>query len=587
MLPRGTHARWALLVPIALVTAALEAGAAVAILGLIQIVSSPDHTTTVPVAAAIARRLPTGNPTSFVLAFTAVVIAYHVLKNALLLVAHYARHRISARTEVDLATTMMRGYLSAPYALLATRNSDDLRFNATVLPAAVRDVMGSVSMLLSDSLMAAGLAVVLIGTSPGVSLLAGGGVALMILVTLRVTKNMAFRLGRLSHELVAALARITQQAFGTVKELKVLGREPYFMTAWTAQQRAAFKLGVLNVTLHSVPPLVVETCFVVGALLVVAGITVSNAGAAGLPMLGVFAYAAFRTVPVINRTTWRVNSIRGQAASVAQLYRDFCEVKAFAEAGSVERTTVANWRDISLQHVSFRYEGATADVLRDVTMRIGRGERVAIVGRTGAGKTTLVDVLLGLLQPTAGRAEIDGVECARAGTIRAAYVPQSVFVADDTLERNVAFGVPEAEVDGARVAAAIHRAALDDVVRGLPNGLATVLGERGARLSGGERQRVGIARALYHEPELLVLDEATSALDSVTEATVVDAISRTPGLSVVVIAHRLSTIRSCDRIVVVEKGRVDGSGSFEELLRTSAEFRRLVEAAESGVAPSY
>jgi ABC-type multidrug transport system fused ATPase/permease subunit len=581
MLPAGARRRWALLVPLAVATGALEAGAAAAVLGLITIISDPAHAASLPVARAITPYLPAKTPGGIVLWFTALVVAYHVAKNVLLLAGHFFRQRVIAETQVALSVTMMRGYLNAPYAEVQLRNSSDLRRTTTGLPGAVCDVVTSVATLLSEWLVVAGLSLVLVRAAPAVSIVAGGAVALLLWIMLNRTKALAVRLGRLWHELAARTERVLQQAFGSVKEVKVLGREEYFWSRFAALQREGLRLGVLGATLAVVPPVIIETCFVVGALFVIALVAVSrSAGPEGLPLLAVFTYAAFRMVPAVNRILWRINSIRGQTTAIGSLFRDFQVIEPYSRTPPrASRARRGDWRTLTLEHVGFRYRGSDVDIFRDVKWQIRRGEVVGIVGRTGAGKTTLVDVMLGVLAPTSGRVLVDGVEHADPA-LGAAYVPQSVFIADDRLDRNVAFGVDETEIDDARVEASLKAAALEEVVRALPDGVRTLLGEHGARLSGGERQRVGIARALYHDPDLLVLDEATSALDSVTEARILEAIRRRDK-AIVIVAHRMSTIRACNRLILLIGGRIGGEGDFDRLFHTNPEFRRLVEAAEA------
>ena len=222
--------------------------------------------------------------------------------------------------------------------------------------------------------------------------------------------------------------------------------------------------------------------------------------------------------------------------------------------------------------------------MHDVSLTIRRGETLGFVGPTGGGKSTLVDVVVGLLPPTAGQVTIDGVDlasCSRAWRRHIGYVPQSIFLLDDTLRRNVALGIPDSDIDDARVREAIRLARLEEVVAALPGGIEAVLGERGVRLSGGERQRVGIARALYHDPAVLVLDEATSALDTATEADVIRALRTLQGeKTVLVIAHRLSTVRGCNRIALIVEGRLADCGTYDELLERNEDFHRLAVAAE-------
>lgn len=579
MLPPGHRTAWAMLVPIALLSGMLEAGAAAAVLGLIRIIGDPGQVTSIPAAAAVARWLPPMSATSLILTFTGLTIAYHVVKNLLLVAAQYFRQHIVARSRAELTLTMLRGYLAAPYIFQLRRNSDDLRRNTSSLPTAVFDVLLSAATLLSEALVAAGLAMVLLWVAPLIAVASGTATVLLMLATMHWTRRRAFAAGQLGHDAAVQSDHVLQQAFGGLKEMDVLRRQHYFNERYAEVQRRLLDLGVLGTTLTAIPPLVIETTFVVGALLVIALITVSGAaGPNGLPLLAVFTYAAFRLIPSINRMTWRVNTIRGSAAPIRELHTDFVALQRFAGRPLTSAPPRTDWQRLSLDRVSFAYEDGR-DVLRDISFELRRGETIGVVGATGAGKTTLIDVVLGLLSPSHGSRFVDGRPAGLDEGPRAGYVPQTVFVADDTLARNVAFAVDAADVDTVKLHAAIRAAQLAPLVDTWPAGLNTVLGERGARLSGGERQRVGIARALYHDADLLVLDEATSALDSETEAKVLAAI-RALRITTIIVAHRLSTISGCDRLVCIVDGAIAAQGSFDELMRASAPFRQLVEAAD-------
>lgn len=582
MLPAHGRMRWAALVPIALISGALEAGAAVAVLGLIRIIADPGAIASMPVAAAIARWLPPLSATGVVLTFTGLTIAYHITKNVLLVGAQYFRQHIVAESRAALSLTMLRGYLSAPYAFQARRNSADLRRNTSELPSSVFEVLLSAATMLSEVLVATGLAVVLLWAAPLIAVGSGIATAIVVLAILRWTKRRAFAAGRLGHDLSVRSDQLLQQAFGSVKEINVFRREQFFNDAYAGVQREWLEHGVLGTTLNTMPPLIIETTFVVGALMVIALLAVSGtAGPGGLPLLALYTYAAFRLIPAINRMTWRINAIRGSAAAIRALYADFVKVSQFAPQPEAIETQRVAWHRLSLDRVSFAYDQTGPEVLRAISVEITRGETIGIVGVTGAGKTTLIDVLLGLLPPSQGRRLVDGSPAVREHEPRAAYVPQSVFIADDTLARNVAFAIEAGDIDRARLESVTRSAQLAPLIAEWRDQADTMLGERGARLSGGERQRVGIARALYHDPDLLVLDEATSALDSVTEAKVLDAIGAMR-ITTIIIAHRLSTISRCDRLAFVANGTIAATGSFDELMRTNAAFKRLVEAAEIG-----
>jgi ATP-binding cassette subfamily C protein len=307
--------------------------------------------------------------------------------------------------------------------------------------------------------------------------------------------------------------------------------------------------------------LAVETSFICAMLLAVAVMTLSGRSAPEVvSLLSLYAYAGFRLVPSANRLMLNLSSLRYGRAFVAPLAEDWALAGTRRRPPRSPAAAAPFTRDIVVDRVSYAYEDGRAHALRDVSFTIRRGESIGIVGPSGAGKSTLVDVMLGLLTPSSGRVVVDGQNI--AGDLdrwqsQIGYVPQDPAIIDDTLRRNVAFGVDDDAIDEPRVAEAIRVARLQELASALPSGLDTRLGEQGVRVSGGERQRIAIARALYHHPAVLVFDEATSALDDQTEREVVQAIDALRGArTIIVIAHRTSTVRTCDRLIMLDRGRV-------------------------------
>ncbi|MGH7893642.1 MAG: ABC transporter ATP-binding protein, partial [Candidatus Binatia bacterium] len=480
------------------------------------------------------------------------------------------------------ATTLLRSYLQAPYAFHLRRNSVDLVHNATHAARRVfAGVLAPALALVTEVLVAGGITVVLLTVAPRATLVATGVLAGLAAVFLRLTRRGALGLGtRLEDHHVRALRHL-QQALAAVKEITVLGRQAFFIDASERAElelaRARWSYG----TFAALPRIVVETAFVCGALMVIVVATLTGGTSVeSVPLLGLYAYAGFRIIPSVNRIIWYASEIRIGAPAVSRIEADLAATRTVATTG---RTRVSFRDRIELTDVGYAHDTAEAPVLAHVSLTIRRGESIGIVGPTGAGKSTLVDLLVGLLTPTSGRLTIDGVDlvdCRAEWQRQLGYVPQTITLVDDTLQANVALGVGAHDVDAAALRAAVDRAQLTSFVASLPTGLLTVVGERGVRLSGGERQRVGIARALYHAPPVLVFDEATAALDPQTEADLAHAIEALRGgTTLVVVAHRLSTVRRCDRLILVRDGRIVDVGPYEELMARSAEFRALARAS--------
>jgi ABC-type multidrug transport system fused ATPase/permease subunit len=351
------------------------------------------------------------------------------------------------------------------------------------------------------------------------------------------------------------------QSLAAIKAILLAGNQDHFTRRFARSRVELAEVRQRRMIVTLVIRLAVETSFICAMLLAIAVMTLSGRSAPEVvSLLGLYAYAGFRLVPSANRIMLYLSSLRYGRAFVGPLVEDWRLLREAGQQAHRGGRTSPLTRDIVVDRVSYTYEDGRPHALRDVSVTIRRGESVGIVGPSGSGKSTLVDVMLGLLTPSSGRVAVDGRNIAEAldrWQSQIGYVPQDPALIDDTLRRNVAFGADDEVIDEARVAEAVRVARLGELVNSLPEGLNTRLGERGLRLSGGERQRIAIARALYHDPAVLVFDEATSALDDQTEREIVDAIEALRGTrTIIVIAHRTTTVRTCDRLVILEAGRV-------------------------------
>jgi ABC-type multidrug transport system fused ATPase/permease subunit len=375
-------------------------------------------------------------------------------------------------------------------------------------------------------------------------------------------------------------AAVTEPLAG-IKPIKTLGIEAFFLERFRRHVvrlgRLARRNGLLG---QSLKPLL-ELLIVLGLLgpigfMLAHGLPVVDM----VPILAVFGTAAYRLMPSFVRMTNILQNLQFVRPVIALVHRDLAQAEQAPPSRQPVLPAPSLRNDIRLEGIGFAYEGTDEPVLTDITMTIRRGQSIALVGASGAGKTTLVDIILGLLQPTTGRILLDGRELPPGCRPQLlGYVPQDSFLINDTVRRNIALGA--GTIDEAALRRAVTTAALDDFIAELPDGLDTMVGERGLRLSGGQRQRLAIARALYHRTDVLILDESTSSLDATTEAAVSEAIHRLKEIqTLIIIAHRLSTVRDCDRLFFMQAGRIVDEGNFAELLARNAAFRAMVRQME-------
>jgi ABC-type multidrug transport system fused ATPase/permease subunit len=387
--------------------------------------------------------------------------------------------------------------------------------------------------------------------------------------------------GKEGLEAITETLRIVNHALGGLKETKVIGCEGFFENQLLAQTTKYARAASLFHAFQQLPRISIEALlitFVVG--FVSLSLIFAEPSENLISVLGIFAIASVRLMPSASQILSSINLLRNNQSTLDRIYLDLKEAEKPDAVNSLKHST-ANDRNLKLSTLAFKnklvfdkinysYPGGSGKALTDISLTVRKGESIALIGKSGAGKTTLVDVFLGLLIPQSGDIQVDGFsvyETMRSWQNLIGYIPQSIFLTDDTIERNIAFGVPDSQIDRQRLEQAIESAQLSEFIEQLPEGTQTMVGERGVLLSGGQRQRIGIARALYHEREILVLDEATSALDNETESLVSEALRKLSGKkTTIVIAHRLTTVQHCDRIYVIEKGKVVRCGSYHEVV---------------------
>lgn len=585
LLPPRRRLFWLALIPLALIAAGLEALVAGVTYALLKILAD-GGSGTLPGPHAVYELLPGYSENAGLRFFVLLVAVCFVFKNVFVMAKEVAQNWVVVQSIAELSKRMLRGYLAAPYTLHLQRNSAELIRNVTSsVDAAFSPVLGATVVFITEALVVLSLIGVLVVTSPLMTLLSVLVLGTALLPLLLFSRKAVARWGKVDHEVRATMLKALQQSLGGIKEVKVLGRERFFYQRFARDVRRAASTRHRFATLNSAPRLLVETTVIGGMLLVMAIVIDTGTDSKELLSLaGLFGYTAFRLIPSANRILIQMNTIRHGERAVSQLHDDHRALRAPAafEEASAERLRFDE--RIVLSDVSFSYPGTARKALADVEMHIARGECVGIVGATGAGKSSLVDLLLGVLPPTTGSIEVDGKDVAsdvRAWQSNLGYVPQHIYLTDDTLLANVAFGVSETRIDRARAERCLEQARLLDLLTRLPQGVETVIGERGTRLSGGERQRVGIARALYTDPDVIVFDEATSALDNSTERQIMAAIeAMRANKTLILVAHRLTTIERCDRLFFLEEGRLTATGTYRELLDTVPAFRAMATSAE-------
>lgn len=499
---------------------------------------------------------------SFLIAMTAVIIFIFVFKNIYMIFQKYAIYTFSYNTQRKISTRLLKAYMSEPYTFFLKNNTAVLQRG--IQEDATQFTTGLIHFLelIVEIAACVALGMYLFYVSKSITIIIVGLLAVCVGFFTFISKKYAKNIGKACQGYKAKLYQWMNQAIGGIKEVKVLNREDFFVESYGNYYRKYTKGLRDSRLIAAVPKYIVEMMCISGLLIAV--IVKMRYGQKEIidfiPQLAAFAVAAFRLLPSVGRINEHVTDILYSTASIELVYHDLKEVEELPE--QIE-DKVTDWKltdAININNICYKYPDTETDVIHNAKFVIKKGQTVAFIGESGAGKTTMADIILGLLVPQIGKIKADEMnvfENINTWHHEIGYIPQTIYLSDDSIRNNVAFGVRENEIDDERVEDALRKAQLFEFVDSLPKGLDTFVGDRGVRLSGGQRQRIGIARALYHDPEILILDEATSALDNDTEAAVMEAIESLRGeKTMIIIAHRLTTIQNADVVFEVADGKV-------------------------------
>lgn len=492
-----------------------------------------------------------------------IIIFFYIIKNIYLTFMQNCILNFSYKTRMKLATRLLATYMNEPYSFHLNKNAAELQRSLQVDANQFMLLLNGVLQFIAEITVCIAIGLFLFHTSHSITVIVAGLLVFCVGLYYEVSKKVSLRLGEQNQNYNAKLLQWINQSLGGIKEVKVLEREGYFVKAYRENYKKLIKGAKTNEMLATVPKYITETVVMSGLLLAIVFKLYFGHGeiATFIPQLTAFALAAFRLLPSIGKINAYINNIMYCLPSLELIYNDFKDVEGHTFIEEKEDKTLNKYRfvkEVSINNIVYKYPNTEVNVINNVSFKIPKGKTVAFIGSSGAGKTTMADIILGLLPPTSGTITVDGwniFEHMHEWHKMLGYIPQSIYLSDDSILNNVAFGIDEDKIDIEAVREALRKAQLLEYVESLPDGLNTFVGDRGVRLSGGQRQRIGIARALYHNPDILVLDEATSALDNETEQAVMESIENLQGLkTMIIIAHRLTTIKKADLILSVEKG---------------------------------
>ena len=504
-----------------------------------------------------------GNPdkTTIIVYFLIFLIFVYLVKTIYLSFLSWYQSNFSASLVKDLSNELFIGYINQPYDFYLNRNTSELTIIIQNELNQFSIVIQAAITLFTELTIVIAILLTFLIIEPIGSLTVSILLLFFVLLFNKFTHDKIISWGEMRQFYSGNINKIIFETFGGIKDLKILCRQSFFKNSYISNNLKFSEYQAKYSTLSVIPRFYLEFISVVGISVLIFVMIISGKSIDQLvPTLAVFATASFRAIPSLNRVMGSIQSIKYGNAVIKLLYKEFIEIRTNKNSFINSNDELLFNKNINFKNLSFSYPLSKKIVISNVNLSISKGETIGIVGASGSGKSTFIDLLLGLLKPTTGEICIDNLNINRnldTWQKFIGYVPQTIFLSDDTIIKNVAFGISDNEIDINKVKKALDLAQILDHFESLPEGLSTFVGERGIRISGGQRQRIGIARALYNNPLILVLDEATSSLDSKTELEVMKSINLLKGVKTIIIAaHRLSTLEKCDRIIEVKNGTI-------------------------------
>jgi ATP-binding cassette, subfamily B, bacterial PglK len=585
VLEKGDKAKLAILFFLMVFAAFFEAFSLGILAGFVTVILEPETVLSIEMLKPFFEFFQIETAREILIYGAIFLILIFIIKNIYLIFFNYAQSLFVFNRYRHISRRLFSIYMHVPYTFHLTRNSAELIRNVTsearVLTA---NVLLPLLRIMTEVVITIGIVTMLLVVEPlitMVSIFFLGGTSLFFL---KFVRNKIQKHGQIALVERKKIIQTVDEGIGGFKDATVMGRQDWFVENFHKSMKKLAKAHVFQEVSRKIPRPIIETVAIVGMLIIVLFLLETGYTLVSLAsVLALFALSLQRLLPAVDKIVGEYNSFRYYVYSLEPIYEDFKNLRKYEkeqkEKESMKKLKFKN--EIELENISFTYPKSEQDVLKNISCKIKKGTAVGIVGGTGSGKTTLVDLILGLLEPTKGEIKVDGENIKnnlKSWQRNIGYIPQFIYLSDDTIRHNIAFGVDEKEIDEKKVQKAAKMAQLNEFVDKLDLGLDTEIGERGIRLSGGQRQRIGIARALYHNPEVLIMDEATSSLDNVTEKYVIKSIERLKKeRTIIIIAHRLTTVKKCDKLYIVKNKKIIDEGKYEELLVRNKDFKRMVE----------
>ena len=543
-----------------------------------------------PFTEIISTFLPVMEPGQLAIWVIILFVMAFIIKNILLLIMIFSINFVVANKIATYGRKLFDIYLFLPLEFHFENNSAAIMVNIRTGIGVTLDTVRVVLMMVLDLMLILGAFTILLFTHVTAVIAGATMLGITALVYYKVFSPVLRYWGEMNFKLEQDMVKWITQTFDSIRDVKIMGVHEYLGNIMLDIGKQKYRYECFAKTSIQIPRLLIETTVIIGLLGVVVLLkTTSQSSTDLLYALGIFGMASLRLMPSLNRFLTSAAELRKNAAYISTIFQVFC-----GKVGNIPPKTprpasnsMVIKESIKLENVSYRYPEGNIPALKSITIDLKKGQRVGFVGLSGAGKSTLMDIILGLLSPQSGQLLVDGKDVSdnlSAWQAAIGFVPQNSLLLDDTIRRNIAFGVKDDDIDDDQIFRVLKLVNLDDFVNELPRSISTVVGEKGARVSGGQRQRIAIARALYNNPQVLIFDEATSSLDNVTDQKITHAInSISKEKTILIVAHRLSTVRYCDKLIFLSHGEVQAVGTYDQLIEKNREFHQLALIEEENL----